>query len=125
MDKEAVKPRVENAAFAEWRLPEADRFVIRYEFASRQWSGYTEPYNDLTGEFEQRGLFGSGTLTIDAGRRGRPPLTSTSTLAAAPEEPRREAGETPARPHPWSKLKLPPNSSPETFKKDGGSRPGS
>jgi hypothetical protein len=54
VDKEAVKATVENAAFAEWRLPERDRFVIRYEFASRQWSGCVEPFNDLTGEFGER-----------------------------------------------------------------------
>jgi hypothetical protein len=53
-EKETVKPTVENAAFAEWRLPERDLFVIRYEFASRQWSGYAEPYDDRTGEFGER-----------------------------------------------------------------------
>jgi len=53
-DKEAVKPTVENAAYAEWRLPERDRLVIRYEFASRQWSGSVEPFDDLTGEFGER-----------------------------------------------------------------------
>ena len=61
-DKEAVKPSVENAAFAEWRLPERDRLVIRYEFASRQWSGYAEPYNDLTGEFGERRDLGRGQI---------------------------------------------------------------
>jgi len=53
-DKEAVNPAVENAAFAEWRLAERDRIVVRYEFASRQWSGYVEPYDDLTGVFGER-----------------------------------------------------------------------
>ncbi len=50
-DREAVKASVENATFAEWRLLECDRLVIRYEFASRQWSGQVEPYDDLTGKF--------------------------------------------------------------------------
>ena len=39
-----------HAAFAEWRLPERDRLVVRYEFASRQWFawfGYAEPFNDI------------------------------------------------------------------------------
>jgi hypothetical protein len=50
-DREVIKAAVENAAYAEWRLPERDRLVIRYEFASRQWSGYVEPFSDRTGEF--------------------------------------------------------------------------
>jgi hypothetical protein len=53
-DKEAVKPTIENAAFAEWRLPERDRLVVRYEFANRRWSGYVEPFDDRTGEFGER-----------------------------------------------------------------------
>jgi hypothetical protein len=53
-DKEAVKPSVENAAFAEWRLPGRDRLVVRYEFASRQWSGYVEPFDDRTGKLGER-----------------------------------------------------------------------
>jgi hypothetical protein len=54
MDKEPVKPAVENAAYAEWRILEHDRLVIRYEFASRQWSGYVEPFDDRTGKFGER-----------------------------------------------------------------------
>jgi hypothetical protein len=54
MDKEAVKPAIENAAFAEWRILERDRIVIRYEFASRQWSGYVEQLDDRTGKFGDR-----------------------------------------------------------------------
>ena len=64
-DREAVKASVENAAFAEWRLPERDRLVVRYEFASRQWSGHVEPYDDLTGTFgEPRDLAPAQIETI-------------------------------------------------------------
>ena len=34
-----MKPATQSAAAVEWRLADRDRFVIRYEFASRQWSG--------------------------------------------------------------------------------------
>jgi hypothetical protein len=33
---------------------ERDRIVVRYEFASRKWSGYVEPFHDLTGKFGDR-----------------------------------------------------------------------
>jgi hypothetical protein len=36
---------------AEWQLADPDRIVIRYEFASRRWSGTVEPYDDETGTF--------------------------------------------------------------------------
>jgi hypothetical protein len=49
MDKERVEPAAQSAAAVEWRLADRDRFVIRYEFASRQWSGQVEPYDDATG----------------------------------------------------------------------------
>ena len=54
MDKEAVKPAIENAAFAERRILERDRIVIGYEFAPRQWFGYVEPFDERTGKFGER-----------------------------------------------------------------------
>jgi hypothetical protein len=46
-----LRKGTQNAAFAGWRILERDRIVIRYEFASRQWSGYVEPFDDRTGKF--------------------------------------------------------------------------
>ena len=51
MDKERVKPATQSAAAVEWRLADRDRFVTRYEFASRQWSGSVEQYRDSSGRF--------------------------------------------------------------------------
>jgi hypothetical protein len=52
--EEVVKPAAQSAAAVEWRL--SDRFVIRYEFASRQWSGQVQSYEDATGEWESRAI---------------------------------------------------------------------
>jgi hypothetical protein len=39
VDKEHITPTHQSAAAAEWRFDDRDRFVIRYEFASRLWFG--------------------------------------------------------------------------------------
>jgi hypothetical protein len=51
VDKERIAPTHQSAAEAEWRFSDGDRFVIRYEFASRRWFGSVEPFNDHTGAF--------------------------------------------------------------------------
>jgi len=48
---ERVKPSSQSDAAAEWRVVDRDRLVIRFEFASRQWSGTVEPYDDTAGAF--------------------------------------------------------------------------
>jgi hypothetical protein len=65
MDKERVKPAAQSAAAAEWRIFDRDRIVIRYEFASRRWSGQVEAYADATGKFgEPRDLAPAQIETI-------------------------------------------------------------
>jgi hypothetical protein len=67
MDNERVKPYLQSAAVAEWRVLDRDRMVIRYEFAARRWSGEVEPFDDRTGRFgEPRAL---ATQQIDTLRR--------------------------------------------------------
>jgi hypothetical protein len=56
--EEVVKPAAQSAAAVEWRL--SDRFVIRYEFASRQWSGQVQSYEDATGELGEPRDLASG-----------------------------------------------------------------
>jgi hypothetical protein len=51
VDKERIAPTHQSPAEAEWRFDDRDRFMIRYEFASRLWFGSVEPLNDHTGVF--------------------------------------------------------------------------
>ena len=49
MGNERIRPSSHSAAAVEWRILDRDRLVIRYEFASRRWSGQVEPLDDRTG----------------------------------------------------------------------------
>jgi hypothetical protein len=51
VDKERIAAAHQSAAEAEWRFSDGDRFVIRYELASRRWFGSIEPFNDHTRAF--------------------------------------------------------------------------
>ena len=42
---------ISRAVAVECRITERDRILIRYEFASGQWSGDVEPFDDRTGRF--------------------------------------------------------------------------
>jgi hypothetical protein len=65
VDKEGVKPAAQSATAAEWRIVDRNRIVIRYEFASRRWSGQAEAYADATGKFgEPRDLAPAQIETI-------------------------------------------------------------
>jgi hypothetical protein len=59
---ERVTPSAQSAAAAEWRILDRDRIVIRYEFASRRWSGEVEPLDDHTGRLGEPRELAAGQI---------------------------------------------------------------